>query len=186
MLITINLLPRSQRKTEHKVVLPYKTVLLGFFVFLLFCHACLLVVAGYKQVQVLGLQGRWHRMSSESKDSTAMRKEIKDLEVNANTLNGLLSRRASVTELLTNLNAAVPKGLWLERFSFGDDGLLIQGSVVSLTQNEMTIIGKFLQELKNSKLFSSLFAKIELSSVSRRTIKTYDAVDFVFMGKFKK
>ncbi|MFH0877207.1 MAG: PilN domain-containing protein [Candidatus Omnitrophota bacterium] len=185
MLISINLLPKSQRKTEHKVVLPYKTVFLGTVLFLLFVHVCLLLVAGYKQVQILGLQSRWSHMSSGSKDSVAMRKEIKDLEANTNSLNGLLYRRASVTELLSGLNAAVPKGLWLERFTYGDDGLLIQGSVVSLTQNEMTIIGKFLQDLKNNKLFISLFSKIELSSVSRRTIKTYDVVDFVFSGEFK-
>jgi hypothetical protein len=63
---------------------------------------------------------------------------------------------------------------------------VIQGSVVSLTQNEMTIIGKFLQDIKNNKMFSTHFSKIELNSVQRRTIKTYDVVDFVVVGDIKK
>jgi len=79
----------------------------------------------------------------------------------------------------------VPKGLWLQRFSLSSEGLVIQGSVVSRTQNEMTIIGKFLQDLKVSKVFASTFSKIELSSVQRRTIKTFDVVDFVLLGSLK-
>ena len=66
------------------------------------------------------------------------------------------------------------------------DGMMIQGSVVSLSQNEMTAIGKFLQELKSNKTFTALWPKIELGSVQRRTIKTYDVVDFVLTGEVKK
>lgn len=185
-MITVNLLPKNQRRAEHKILLPYKTSLLAVLVFLLFLHVGLLLVATVKEVQLLALQGAWRHLSASSKDSSVMRKEIKDSETRSNVLEELLSRKASLTELLSSLNAAVPKGLWLEHFSLSEDGLLIQGSVVSPTQNEMTIIGRFLQDLKTHKLFSSLFSKIELSSVQRRSIKTYDVVDFVFGGGLKK
>jgi hypothetical protein len=50
----------------------------------------------------------------------------------------------------------------------------------------MTIIGKFLQNLKANKTFEEAFSKIELGSVQRRSIKTYDVVDYILDGELKK
>ena len=185
-MITINLLPNNLKKTEQKIVLPYKSYIVILFVLLIFLHFCLFSLAVIKKVQIAVLKKNWTRFEPRSKDSTSTRKEVKDLETGVDTTKRVLSRKASLTELFSSLNAAVPRGLWLERFSFSEEGLVIQGSVVSLTQNEMTIIGKFLQDLKNNKTFSSLLSKIELNSVQRRTIKTYDVVDFVLIGELKK
>ncbi|HAJ57810.1 MAG TPA: hypothetical protein DCL35_08655 [Candidatus Omnitrophica bacterium] len=189
-MITINLLPFSQRKTERRISLPtnfpYKIYLFAIVAILLFLHLSFFSLAVIKKIQTMGLQGAWSKMEPESKESAAIRKEIKESEARANTLKGVFARKASLTEILSGLNLSVPRGLWLESFSFGDEGLVIQGSVVSLEQNEMTLIGKFLQDLKNNKVFQSVFSKIELSSVQRRTVKTYDVVDFVFTGDFKK
>ncbi|MBI5873876.1 MAG: PilN domain-containing protein [Candidatus Omnitrophica bacterium] len=189
-MITINLLPFSLRKTERRISLPtnfpYKIYLFGIVAVLLFLHFSLFSLAVIKKVQIMGLEGRWDKMEPQSKESAAIKKEIKDLEAQAGLLSGSFERKASLTEIMSGLNAAVPKGLWLESFSYGDEGLVIQGSVVSLEQNEMTIIGKFLQDLKGNKVFGSVFSKIELSSVQRRTVKTYDVVDFVFTGDLKK
>jgi hypothetical protein len=185
-MITINLLPKNLRKIERKVVLPYKTALVWVIACFLFLHAVLLLIAGVKQVQVLTLKLSWGMVEPQSKDSLSTKSEIKKLETDIKSMTAVLSRKVSATELFSGLNAAVPKGLWLERFSFSDEGLVVQGSVISLTQNEMTTIGKFLQDLKSNKTFQSLFSKIELNSVQRRTIKTYDVVDFVVVGDLKK
>lgn len=186
-MIAINLLPKNLRKFERrKITLPYKTYLAWVIIVLVFLHLSLFIIAVAKEVQILSLKNTWRNIEAQSKDSSGARREVKELEAKVNTVKEALSRKASLTELLSSLNAAVPKGLWLDRYSFSDDGLLIQGSVVSLNQNEMTNIGKFLQDLKNNKLYSSLFPKIELNSVQRRTIKTYDVVDFVLTGEAKK
>lgn len=186
-MITINLLPQDLRKIERRPVLssnvPYKIYIAGFVLLLIIVHFCFLSLALIKQVQVVSLRRGWNMIAPQSKETIGLKAEIKDMEAKIVSMNDVLSRRASITELLSSLNAAVPKGLWLERFSFVNDGLMIQGSVVSLTQNEMTIIGKFLQDIKSNKVFSTLFSKIELNSVQRRTIKTFDVVDFVVIGE---
>lgn len=185
-MLTINLLPHDLKITERKIVLPYKIYIFIVLVVLIFLHLCLFSLAVVKKVQILSLRGSWGKVEPQSRDSVSIKAEIKDLEAKANSMKAILARKANMTELLLSLGLAVPNGLWLERFTYSGDGLMIQGSVVSLTQNEMSIIGKFLQDLKNNKTFAALFAKVELNSVQRRTIKTYDAVDFVVVGEIKK
>ncbi len=189
-MITINLLPISLRRSEKRIGLPtnfpYKAYLLGVIALLIFLHIGLISLAIVKKVQIMAMRSTWNKMEPQSKETAAIRKEIKDIESKSAVIKSAVTRNASLTEMLSSLNVSVPRGLWLESFAYGDSGLVIQGSVVSLEQNEMTIIGKFLQDLKANKVFQSVFSKIELSSVQRRTIKAYDVVDFVFIGDFAK
>ena len=185
-MININLLPKNLKKSERKINLPYKSYCILLGTVLIFLNVSLFAVAASQKVRQVILKKGTGRVSPESKEATAARKEINGLEAQEASFTKVLSRRTSMTELLSGLNAAVPKGLWMERFSFTNDSLMIQGSVVSLNQNEMTIIGKFLEGLKTNKVFSDLFAKIELKSVQRRMIKTYDVVDYVLVGELKK
>ena len=185
-MININLLPKNLKKTERKINLPYKSycILLGAVLF--FLNVSLFAVAASQKVHLVILKKGVGQVSPESQEATAARKEIKGLEAKEESFKKVLSRKTNMTELLSGLNDAVPKGLWMERFSFSNEGLVIHGSVISLNQNEMTIIGKFLQDLKANKVFSDLFAKVELKSVQRRMIKTYDVVDYVLVGEFRK
>lgn len=185
-MIIINLLPQNLKKAERKIILPYKSYLLMLLAFFVVLHFCLFSLSVINKIHIAALKSSWARMEPGSKDAASTRVDIKGLEAKVDSMKTDFSRKMSLTDLLSSLNAAVPNGLWLERFTFSDEGLLIQGSVVSLARNEMTIIGKFLQDLKNSKTFSSVFSKIELNSVQRRMIKTYDVVDFILIGELKK
>lgn len=187
-MIAINLLSKELRKSERKIVLPYKAYFAVAVLALIALHVFFFLAIVSKQIQVASLKRTWIRVEPRSKDASSIRKEMKEKEASVEVFTKALTRQVSLTELLSSMSAAVPKGMWLERFSFvGWDGrLVIQGSVVSLAQNEMTIIGKFLQDIRSGRAFSSFFPKIELNSVQRRMIKTYDVVDFVLLGELKK
>jgi hypothetical protein len=185
-MIAINLLPKNLKKTEQKINLPYRSyiILAGLLLFLL--HISLFSFAVVKKIQWFVLKKGFSQTTPQSREATVARKEIEHLESQVEVFKKIFLRKVSMTEFLSALTVAVPKGLWLERFSFSDDGLVIQGSVISLSQNEMTIIGKFLQDFKSNAILSALFSKIDLKSVQRRTIKTYDVVDYVLVGEIKK
>ncbi len=185
-MIIINLLPKNLRRTERKIVLPYKAyVLMGVVVFLVL-HLVLLFAAGVKQVHVASLRHNWGHLAPQSKEFLARRGEIQAVASEVASLKTFLDRPFSLTEMLSVLAGAVPSGLWLDRLALSPENIMIQGSVVSLSQNEMTIIGKFLQEIRAHKTFSAAFEKIELNSVQRRTVKSYDVVDFVLVANRKK
>lgn len=185
-MININLLPKNLRKVDRKVVLPTNAVFVSIVVLLVILHLLLAVVWVYKKAQIVYLKRAWAQLDMQYKSSSAFKKEIQDLLAKIRNVETVVARQVSLTEVLSGLNAAVPKWLWLDRFNFSNQRLVIQGSVVSMTQNEMTIIGKFLQDLKSSKAISDSFPKIELTSVQRRLIRNYDVVDFVLTGEMKK
>jgi len=185
-MIIINLLPKNLRRVERKIVLPYKAYVLMVAAFFVGLHLLLLVVAGIKQVHLMSLRHSWGRLAPQSKEFLARRNEIQAAAAEIVSLESFLGRSYSLTEMLSVLAGAVPKGLWLDRLSLAPDNIVIQGSVVSLTQSEMTLIGRFLQEIRTSKTFSAAFEKIELNSVQRRTVRSYDVVDFVLVGTRKQ
>jgi hypothetical protein len=184
-MIIINLLPKNLRRTERKIVVPYKAyVLLAVAIFFVL-HIVFLSAAGIKKVHLASLRYNWGRLAPQSKEFLARRNEIRAAQSDITILKSKLERPFSLTEMLSVLATSVPPGLWLDRFSFSSRNLLIQGSVVSLRQNEMTIIGKFLEELRTHKTFTAAVEKIELNSVQRRTVKSYDVVDFVLVAERK-
>jgi Tfp pilus assembly protein PilN len=186
-MITINLLPKSQRKAERSSVaaFPYQIYLVTAVAIFLVLHLGLLSFAALKKVQLIGLEMRWKHMGAQAKGGGSLKSQIKSLETSVATLRSVMSRKVNFTEFFSGLSGVVPRGMWLERFSLTASGLVIQGSVVSQSQGEMTIIGKFLQDLKARPVIIDTFAKVDLISVQRRMIKTYDVVDFVIEGKFK-
>ena len=185
-MLIINLLPKSLRRTERKIVLPYKAYVLMTVAVVVGLHLLLLSAAGIKKVHVMSLRHNWGRLAPQSKEYLARRNEIIAAESEIASLKTFLERPFSLTEMLSVMAGAVPSGLWLDRLSLSPESIVIQGSVVSLTQNEMTIIGKFLQEIRVHRTFSAAFEKIDLNSVQRRTVKSYDVVDFVLVGERKK
>lgn len=184
-MIIINLLPKNLRRIERKIVLPYKAYVLMAAAVFVALHLLFLSVAGIEKVHVMSLRHNWGRLAPQSKEYLARREEMKVVEAKIVSMKMFLERPFSLTEMLSVLAGAVPKGLWLDRLSLTPESLVIQGSVVSLTQNEMTLIGGFLQEIRTNKTFSSAFEKIELNSVQRRTVKSYDVVDFVLVAERK-
>lgn len=185
-MITVNLLPRQQRRVERKTInLPYKPVLILAAGLLIFLHVLLLTFFSLKSAQLFFLKQTWASLEGDTKLLNSTKTEIRDLEGRVTSMKTCLTRPASFTQLFSVLTRATPGGLWLERFSYSEQGLVIQGSVISLDQDEMTIIGKFLQDIKSQPSFEGLFSKIELSSVQRRKVKTFDVVDFVLLGDLK-
>jgi len=185
-MIIINLLPKNLRRVERKIVLPYKAYVLMTAAVVAGLHLLLLAAAGIEKVHVVSLRHNWGRLAPQSKEYLARRNEITAAESEIVSLKAFLDRPFSLTEMLSVLAGAVPPGLWLDRLSLSPDNIVIQGSVVSLSQNEMTLISKFLQDIRTHKTFAAAFEKIELNSVQRRTVRTYDVVDFVLVGERKK
>jgi Tfp pilus assembly protein PilN len=185
-MIIVNLLPKNLKRAERKIVVPYKAYVLMAVAGLVLLHVLLLIAAGIKQFHVISLRSHWERLAPQSKEFVARKSELRAAESEIVSLESFVNRPFSLTEMLSVLAGAVPQGLWLDRLSWSPENLIIQGSVVSLDQNEMTVIGRFLEQLRSAKTFTAALDKIELNSVQRRTVKSYDVVDFTLVGDRKK
>ncbi len=104
----------------------------------------------------------------------------------ARVMEYILNRNLYFTEFFNKINQAVPKGLWLNRLSFSYNGLVIGGGVFSFGTEEISLVNKFFNELKNDELFLENFSNFNLDSVQRRVIKEYEILDFLLTADINK
>jgi len=194
-MITINLLPeelKSKPKTEStgfkfSVKEGYFIYLLPLLLALLVCvHIALGVVAAVKGVKTTTLSNKWTGLAAQRKELDAFMQTYAAFSEDAITLQNLVRQRINWAPKLNKLSLNLPQGVWFNELSVNEKEFTLKGSVVSLQKEDMGLIQKFLNSLKNDQEFFADFTNLELSSVQNRTIGGYEVSDFMITGTFKK
>lgn len=181
-MITINLLPEELRPKEKKKALLTKDIvpkiISGGIIILVSLHIFLVLVYLLQSYRLGNLNNAWPKISLEKNKADSLKKEISFLEENVKTIENLTTKRISWSWKLYKISQVLPRGVWLRQLSLASSNFNLQGSVVSLKQEEMTLIGKFLDSLKIDPEFLKDFKDLELGSIQRREIKGFEVSDF--------
>jgi ligand-binding sensor protein len=94
-------------------------------------------------------------------------------------------KRITWADKLNKLSLYLPSGVWITDISVTSKDFILKGSVISLVKDELTLINTFLDRLKADKEFFINFENIELSSIERRGVGSYEVADFTLNGKLK-
>ncbi|MDD5166142.1 MAG: hypothetical protein PHQ57_01990 [Candidatus Omnitrophica bacterium] len=191
-MIEINLLPqelKAKSKTKKiaivkdtKVLLYLIPVILAVFICV---HFYLAVASIVKGSQIRALKNKWAGLEAKRKTLEDLKKEHMAVSSDASFLQQLTSQRIDWAQKLNRLSLDLPSGVWFMDLSTGRRDLVLKGAAVSLQKEEMTLINKFIDNLKKDPLFFKDFSALELTSYQRRVIGGYDIVDFVLTGIFK-
>ncbi|MDD5476640.1 MAG: PilN domain-containing protein [Candidatus Omnitrophica bacterium] len=199
-MIEINLLPQELRvKTKEKapqqVILTTITgfnrdklfiyaipVLLGLFVL---AHFYFAVISIAKGGQLASLKRKWTALEPQKKIVDEFNQQYSLTSQDASLTQLLTSQRILWAQKLNKLSLNLPAGVWFNDISLVKQNLTIQGSVISLKMEELNLINKLLDSLKADNGFFKDFAGLELSSVQKRSIGSYDVADFVLTGTLK-
>jgi len=87
---------------------------------------------------------------------------------------------------LNSMSTDLPYGVWFNSLSFDAGNFILKGSAVSLEKEELSLINKFMDNLKGNKGLAKDFHDLTLGAVQRRTIGGYDIVDFTLSAFQKK
>ena len=190
-MIEINLLPEELKpKTRKigKVSIKSKPFLYLFpllFAVLILVHICLAAVGIVKSFQFSQLNNKWKKLQPQRELLNNLKKEYDVLASNAKLIEELNSRRLNWSEKLNQLSLNLPSGIWFNEIQVSQKDFVLKGSAVSLQKEEMSLINKFIESLKNNTAFTRGFNNLELSSVQRKSIVGYDVVDFILTVKLK-
>jgi len=190
-MIEINLLPEELKpKTRKigKVSIKSKPFLYLFpllFAVLILVHICLAAVGIVKSFQFSQLNNKWKKLQPQRELLNNLKKEYDVLASNAKLIEELNSRRLNWSEKLNQLSLNLPSGIWFNEITVSQKDFVLKGSAVSLQKEEMSLINKFIESLKNNTAFTWGFNNLELSSVQRKSIVGYDVVDFILTVKLK-
>jgi len=199
-MIEINLLPRELRvKTKEKA--PEQVIVTtttGFSPDKLFIYVIPVLLAGFilvhlylgvisiaKGGQLLSLERKWTVLTPQKKMLDEFNQQYSLASQDASLAQLLIGQRTLWAQKLNKLSLNLPAGVWFNDLALSKQNLIIQGSVISLQKEELSLINKLLDNLKSDKEFYKDFSNFELSNVQKRQIGTYEVADFVLTGVLK-
>ena len=197
-MIEINLLPEELRNRVVKPVKPdvvktgakpgaQQLILLVPLVFIVLITVHIgIVFLGLTRSSQLGiLKNKWGKMSAERKLLEDFNNEHMFNSGNTQDVQKLLNERINWAEKLNRLSLVLPPGIWFEVISASGKNFLLEGKVVSLDKEEVSLLRNFIDELKNKPDFSKNFNSLELVSIQKEVIGGYEVADFKIAGVLK-
>ncbi|MFH0827327.1 MAG: hypothetical protein V1923_05550 [Candidatus Omnitrophota bacterium] len=191
-MIEINLLPEelkakaSSRKNRVTIEVKYFACLIPLtLALLLLVHIYLGVLLAAKHNQIAGLNKRWLSLEPEKKQLEIFNKENSLQTQDSSAIKAWMDERVVWSEKLAALSNSLLPGIWFTELSVNTKDFTLRASVVSLQKEEMDIIKEFIDLLKTDTAFFKNFSSLELGSVQRRTIGSFDVLDFTLAGTLR-
>ncbi|MFH1655608.1 MAG: PilN domain-containing protein [Candidatus Omnitrophota bacterium] len=191
-MIEVNLLPPELRKKEPKFMLAIPKETLYFvggvvIAILVLMHIILISNLIVKKAKNSNLNRKKQQILPYREKLDGIEDEQGRIYDKIRSIDKLTKKgRINWTRKLNIISDALPQGVWLRRIEFTGAELIIEGSSVSLKNQEVILINNFTTALKNNEDFSSDFQNIELGSIKRRPIKDIEVADFVLTTKLKE
>ena len=96
-----------------------------------------------------------------------------------------VKKKIAWSQKLNDISDRIPRGVWLNKLSFDNKILIIDGSAVSKAKDEMISLGNFVENLKTTPSIIDNLDNIDLGSYQRRQIKVVEVMDFVITVRLK-
>lgn len=153
---------------------------------LLLMHLYLIVTNSVAHLQLNALNKKWANLGSQRKLLESEIKRNAFILQDLSLMQRVSKMRLGWSEKLTRISMGVPTGVWLTELWVAPEGCTLRGSAVSFEKQEINLINKFIDNLKNDESFITDFSGIELGSVQKKVVGGYEIVDFVLSANFAK
>ncbi|MCG2714203.1 MAG: PilN domain-containing protein [Candidatus Omnitrophica bacterium] len=199
-MIEINLLPEELRVKIKTKSAEYSTVTkpaafsqeqlfvyaIPILLFVLVCaHIYFAVISISKNNQLVALNRKWVELAPQKKGVDEFNNEYSAVSQDASLAQLLTGKRILWAEKLNKLSLNLPSGVWFNEITINAKDIVIQGSVISFAKEEVNLINKLLENLKEDSEFSKDFVSFELSNVKKKNVGGYDIADFILTGALK-
>ena len=192
-MVDINLIPAALRKNSKgpsgglKLNIPHD-ILLGVGSALVLLIVSVHLVLSFSWLLVFGQfslhNAQWQQLAPDKKILDAINDESKDLKKKIGLISDMTTKKGILWAPKFNaISDALPRGLWIRKMTLDKTGLLIEGSVVSKTSNEINNVGSFLSVLKQDDGFIRDFSSLEVNSIQRGHNSSVEITDFTAMAK---
>jgi len=199
-MIEINLLPEDLRvktKTknlQHPTIAKPATfnreqlfvyaipILLGVLVC---AHIYFAVISIAKNGQLVALNRKWVELAPQKKVLDEFNNEYSSASQDVSLVQLLTGKRIVWAPKLNELSLNLPSGVWFNEITINEKDIVIHGSVISLAKEEVNLLNKLLENLKEDNEFSKDFVSFELSNVQKKNVGGFDIADFILTGVLK-
>ncbi|UCC95314.1 MAG: PilN domain-containing protein [Candidatus Omnitrophota bacterium] len=178
--IEVNLHPEGEKKEQKWFV--YVKRYLPFMLFGLFLLVCVNVVlfllaSSFKKPRA-NLEKKWHDLTPQVQEITALKKEIDSLKHNRQEYRDLVTESISASQVFAELFDSIPKNIWFSTVDLGNGVLRMNGSVVRWKEDYLVSVNKLINSLNEKKYFSSVFKNINLKNSRKSSIAGVEIMTF--------
>jgi flagellar biosynthesis protein FlhB len=187
-MIEINLLPQElqlKTKSTHVDAKNFLYLIPCVLAVVLVWHICLGIAQVSLSAQLKSLNKKWQELEPKRKIWETASKQFNSSPQDVELMQQLIKERVLWAEKLNLLSEKLPAGIWYNEISVSNKVFLLRGSVVSLEKQEVLLINKFLNNLKEEQLFFKHFDNLESGQMQREEIGGYDVMNFTINGKMK-
>jgi Tfp pilus assembly protein PilN len=187
-MIQINLLPEELRQRGKSTFAPQDYVWYiagGLLGVLFFLHILLGFIFLVRGIQLSAELSAWKKQESLFKKVESFKQDYGYLFQDEN-LAGPDGPVISWSEKLFRISENLPSGIWLDELSCVEKNFQLRGSIISLQKNEIGLMNMFIDALKKDRIFFKDFMSLEAGPLKRRTIVSYEVVDFSLQGVLRR
>jgi hypothetical protein len=189
-MIEINLIPEELKVKIKKTSAPLDSKKILYLIpigvsILLLAHIWLGVSNISLNYKYKGLNAQWVVLEPQMKALEENNKENNLLRDDDSVLQALINERVNWADKLNKLSLCLPSGIWFNEITVLNKVFTLKATVISIEKEEMSLINKFLLGLKNDKGFSRDFKILELGTIRREKLGSYDASSFSLAGSLK-
>lgn len=187
-LISEELRPRIQSKASSlplfntKIVFYLLPLVVIVFIIMHIYYASTILS---KNKKLTSLNAQWHSLADKRKLLEEFNKEQSGLSQGAVNLNKLSEERILWSEKLSKLSSYLSSRMWFNEIAVGNHKFTLKGSIVSLRSDELSLVNAFINELKSDQAFIKDFKDLELTSIQKKPIASYDVAEFILEGRLK-
>ena len=187
-MIEINLLPEELKKVKGKAGFSKENlqyIFLAGIGLLLIIHLYFAFSVLVKNFQYKSLNKKWLANRVALEKIADWKKEYNLSSQDSQEITRLTQSRVNFCDKLKVMSEILPEGIWFNHLFIKQKDFRLEASVVSLKEEQMSLIRLFLDELKKDKVFFSAFTRLELGPVNLRDFKGYQIMDFSLEGSLR-
>jgi Tfp pilus assembly protein PilN len=187
-MIEINLLPEELKARIKKAPDEYQ-----YFLYLIpLCAAVLVLVhlylggiQTYRSLQLSALTKKWQGLEPQRSKLVNLKSESSSSSQEDRIAQEFAAKSINWSKKLNKLSLDLVAGIWFNEISISRTGLSIRATVFSLEKAEVDLINKLMTGLKNDSDFIADFESLELGQMQRKSIASYEVVDFMLSANLK-
>ncbi|MEW5758384.1 MAG: hypothetical protein AB1755_02810 [Candidatus Omnitrophota bacterium] len=186
-MIDINLLPEKLKKKNINAEFNkdfYYNVIIALVIILAFIHLLIGSTFIFKKIKFRNLKSIVPKIEQDLKEISDLKNRVKLLQADTSKILDITKDRMEVAFALNRLSMDLSNGIWFRHLKLDETEFELEGSVVSLKEDEMSLLNKFLTSLKNEKNIK-VSDKLELADAKKRNFQGIDIIDFILRVKIK-
>jgi Tfp pilus assembly protein PilN len=155
-------------------------------VLLILIHLFLGVTLVMKNAQLNSLNKKWKDLEAPRSALGSFQDARSMLTQDASLIQQLSKQRVNWASKLNKMSLNLPSGVWFTDLTVNQKDFLLRGSVISLQKEEIGLIDKFMDALREDPVFFADFNSLEVGQVLKKQVGGYEIADFTIKGTLKQ